>query len=203
MSSSEFIKETSNKPKLFVLFVNLVLFIIVLSAFLIAFNSHFNDNAVVSAVKDHFYTHVKNLTSEGIFYVGFVGGLFFVPIPQEIPYFYSLVKGNDIFLMTLLVNTGYLLAQIVNYLVGRQLNHFFIHAVSKKKVYSVRRFVNNYGAKGVLIFNILPLPAPLLTFGLGLARYNSKKLFFWTIVGTAVKYTAIILFFLVSTDIFL
>ncbi len=193
-----YLRETPNRHKLAVLFINiLALFLIAVIIFLI-FSDALDHYGFVTSLRSSIYYHMSNFTALGMFYIGLIGALFFVPIPQEIPYYYSLLKGNNIALMTVLVNAGFLLAQVVNYTVGRQLHGFFMHIVSKRKVYKVRRFINNYGAKGILVFNILPLPAPLLTFGLGIARYNVKRLFFWMIIGLIIKHMIIISFFLAT-----
>ncbi len=72
-----------------------------------------------------------------------------------------------------------------------------MHIASKKKVYDTRRFVNKYGALGIFLFNFLPFPAPLLTFALGIARYNFTRLFVLTLVGKLAKYIVLIIIYAV------
>ena len=68
-----------------------------------------------------------------------------------------------------------------------------MHLVSKKKVYQARRFINKYGAWGVLISNLSPFPSEILTFALGLAKYNVYRLFTLMMIGNIVKYSVIAL----------
>lgn len=195
MERFQFIQETSQRHKRRVVFTTFVICLILLGA-TIAFGATVytwlgTSNPLTSTIVHE----IHSLSSVGLFYAGFVGGLFFVPIPQEAFFYWGLLKGNSIVLSLIFINAGFLLSQVVNYFVGWKLNKVVIHLVSKKSLYKSRRFVNRYGGLGVLVFNTLPLPAPLLTFGLGIARYNVYRLFLYMIIGTAIKYAAIIGFF--------
>ncbi|MBS3094379.1 VTT domain-containing protein [Candidatus Pacearchaeota archaeon] len=195
-----YIAETSNKYKIKVFLTGLIVFIILVGVVVVftdTFGSLGSNIPFIESIKSVVIEEVKALTPTGLFYTGFAGGLFFIPLPQEIFFYYGLLKGNSMFLSLLTVNAGYLLSQVVNYYLGSRLNKFFLHIVSKRKLYKVRRFINKQGGKGVFIFNFLPLPAPVLTFGLGIAKYNIYRLFFYTILGTALKYALIILFFFI------
>ncbi len=140
----------------------------------------------------HFFEQdVRALNPLGIFYITFFGDLFFNPIPPELFFYAALLKNNAPWLLTIASFAGIILANIVNYVVGRRCSLFFMYFMSKKNVYKVRRYVNRYGAYAVVIFNILPLPAPLLTFALGMARYNKWRLFTALIIGSIVKHALI------------
>ena len=81
---------------------------------------------------------------------------------------------------------------------GAKLSGPILGFVSKGKLYKTRRLVNKYGAFGIFVFNLIPSPAPLLTFGLALTRYNFKRLFLWTFIGKCLKYLIIIAFYLLT-----
>ncbi|HLC31799.1 MAG TPA: VTT domain-containing protein [Candidatus Nanoarchaeia archaeon] len=136
-----------------------------------------------------------NTTPIGLFYGHFIGGIFFVPSADELIFYYGLSKGSPPFLLLIFALTGYMLSQVVNYFLGEKIGPHLMHFISKKKVYKTRRFVNKYGAYGIIIFNILPFPAPLLTFALGIAKYNKYRLYFLMLITKTIEYLAIIAIF--------
>lgn len=196
MGDYEFIQENSSWAKMWVLITSLlVLFIILILG--VFFSTFFYDilnsipfvNSWVS-----FITHnIKSFTLLGLFLANLLGGIFFVPSPDEIIFYYGLVKGNSYFLALVFSSIGYMLAQVANYYFGKKISPLIMHIVSKKKVYDTRRYVNKYGAWGIFLFNFLPFPAPLLTFALGIARYNFTRLFVLTLAGKLAKYLVLIL----------
>ena len=194
-----YIKETSNKYKIKLFLTSVIVFIIILGS-LIAFTNTFlkptSDFPALDSVKQTLFNEIKSFSPAGLFYTGIIGGLFFIPLPQEAFFYYGLSKGNPLFLSLLTINSGYLIAQGINYFIGLKFNKYFFYFVSKRKLYKARRFINKHGGKGVFLFNLFPLPAPLLTFSLGIAKYNLYRLSFYILLGVAFKYFLIILLFL-------
>ncbi len=196
MGDYEFIQENSSWAKLWVLITSLlILFIILILG--VFFSTFFYEilysipyvNSWVSFIT----LNIKSLTLFGLFLAHLLGGIFFVPSPDEIIFYYGLIKGNNYFLALLFSSIGYMLAQVLNYYLGKKISPIIMHLISKKKVYDTRRYVNKYGAWGIFIFNFLPFPAPLLTFALGIARYNFTRLFVLTLVGKLAKYLLLII----------
>ncbi|MDP3965924.1 MAG: VTT domain-containing protein [archaeon] len=141
--------------------------------------------------------NLANTTPIGLFYGHFIGGIFFVPSGDELVFYYGLVNGNPLLFSFVAALAGYMLAQILNYLIGSKISNFVLHLVSKKKVYKTKRWVNKYGAYGIFVFNFLPiLPAPLLVFALGVTKYNFKRLFIITLAAKILEYLALAGFFL-------
>lgn len=196
-----FVEETSNKHKRKIILTTFVVFVILIGGTIASwsiFSQWWTDSTYSNSFDRIIWKEVKSFSVTGLFYAGFVGGLFFVPIPQEIFFYLGLIKGNPILLSFLMINAGFLLAQLLNYYVGKNFSKVIIHLVSKKTLYGARRFVSNHGRSGVFLFNLLPLPAPLLTFGLGIVKYNIFRLFFYTLLGTFFKYLFIVAFFIVT-----
>jgi len=140
--------------------------------------------------------NLMNTTPIGLFYGHFVGGIFFVPSADELIFYYGLLHGNPPILSFFAAIIGYMLAQILNYVLGYKISNFILHIVSKKKVYKTKRWINKYGAYGIFIFNITPLPAPLLTFALGVTKYSFKRLFLIITIAKVLEYLALIGIFL-------
>ena len=124
-----------------------------------------------------------------------LGGLFFVPSPDEIIFYYGLSKGHSYLFAFVGAILGYMIAQVINYYAGNKISPLVMHVISKRKVYKARRFVNKYGTLGIFLFNFLPFPGPLLTFALGIAKYNFIRLFVLALTGIAFKYLAAIIIY--------
>ena len=135
---------------------------------------------------------IIDTTSLGMFYAHFIGGIFFVPSPEEAIFYYGLVKSQTVILPLIFSLMGYLLAQVLNYYLGSKISSFTLNFISKKKVYKTRRFVNKYGIYGIFLFNFLPFPSPLLTFALGIAKYRFSRMFISTSLGVLCKYLVLI-----------
>jgi len=74
-----------------------------------------------------------------------------------------------------------------------------LHLVSRKKVYKARRYINKYGSYGIFLFTAVPfLPGPLVTFALGVAKYNIPRLFVITFLGKSLTYGIIVILFLLT-----
>ena len=189
-----FVEEKTHANRLKFLFFLIIGIIIILALGIVFWNFIYLTLTNNSAYKS-VYSSIIELTSVGLFYTGFFGGLFFLPIPQELFFYMGLFKGNNIFFSILLIMAGYLLAQFVNYYLGSKLGKLILPIVSKKTVYKSRRVINKYGSFGIFIFNLFPLPAPMITFALGLVRYNIYRLFFYTFLGSLIKYIALFLLF--------
>src|SRR3989344_3172189 len=189
MKNYSFIQENSHLSKIWTLIIS-----IFFSAF---FYSLLNSLPYVSALIDFLTENISNATVWGLFFAHLIGGIFFVPSPDEIIFYYGLVKGNPYFLAFLSAVIGYMIAQVVNYYIGNKISPLVMHIISKRKVYKARRFVNRHGTFGIFLFNFLPFPAPLLTFALGIAKYNFTRLFTITLIGKMCKYIVLIIFYFI------
>ena len=136
------------------------------------------------------------LTPVTLLYTGVLSGLFFVPIPLEFAFLAGVRAGTPVGLSFLAVIAGFLVGNLVSYLVGWKLSRFVMHLVNAKQMYGLRRKVNKYGSVAVFLVSVVPGPSPQLTFALGMARYNMARLFVWFLAGNVVKYTVLSLFFL-------
>ena len=192
-----FIYENSNQYKLRVFMVTIFAACILIALF-IAFGEPLyqaaKTNSIFNSLESLTRFELSELTPTNIFYTGLLGGLFFIFLPTEVLFYGSIAKGSSPVLAVFLIISGLLLAQVINYYVDSKLNPIFMHLVSKKKVYEIRRFINKYGGYGVFLANISPLPSEILTFALGITKYNVYRLFILTFIATVIKYIVIALF---------
>lgn len=202
MRDFEFITETPRGEKIraFIIVWTIVLVLVVLGTLASAhWYSLVTYIPFLSTFAEIIRNDITHVTLSGVFYAHFIGGLFFVPSPDEIIFYYALLKGNNLALTLAVALTGYMLAQGLNYMLGLKLSKPLLALVSKEKVYRTRRLANKYGAWSVFLANVTPLPAPLLIFALGLAKYNFSRIVILTLAGKVVKYGVIIGFYLLIT----
>lgn len=193
----EFIYEWTdyNRKKAVLTVIISSLILIAISVAIINSWSVVKSSTPFTAIKSFVIEDIEEVTPLGLFYITFLGDLFFNPLPPELFFVTGLIKGNPIYLTLVLVMAGAILAHIFNYFLGSRFHGFFRYFMSKKNLYKLRRKVNKYGAYAVLIFNVAPFPAPLLTFALGITKYNVSRLFTFLLIGNFIKYGAITLFY--------
>lgn len=195
MGDYYFVYETSNAKKIKVFLISFFVLILLASfaiVFQIKFYSVFKDSFIVRGIDNLIQGQITQLTPVGLFFAGFIGGSFLVPSPLEILFYLSLTKGNGILLSFLFLNLGLLLIQIVNYWLGAKFSSFVMNFLSVKKVYKVRRLINKYGAFLLFFLSVVPaMPYEVLTFALGIAKYNFYRLFILVTIGSLIKYAVI------------
>ncbi len=190
----EFIFERSNKQKLEVFFVSLMVVIVisaVATVLLTFFREGFFASGSFQSMKSFFEKDVKEISPLGLFYMSFFGNLLFVPFPIEFPFYFGLVKGNPFLISLFLVTAGLIPSYAIDYFIGSKLSRIIFTFISTKKIYKVKRLVDRYGSYAIFGFNLLPLPANELTFALGIAKYNITRLFVVTLVASVLKFFAI------------
>ncbi|MFA4953650.1 MAG: VTT domain-containing protein [Candidatus Pacearchaeota archaeon] len=200
MKHYHYIQENSptSKRRALVLSIIVLILFLFLAIFFYKFWYHIiQTTPILHKVIIYLRYNFVNITPMGLFYEHFIGGIFFVPSADELVFYYGLLNGNPIFLSFVAALTGYMLAQILNYLIGFKISSFMLHLVSKKKVYKTKRWINKYGVYGIFVFNVIPiLPAPLLIFALGVTKYNFKRLFIITVTAKILEYLILIGIFL-------
>lgn len=154
-----------------------------------------HDTPTFQHVISHVMDNIGSLSLLGIFYLTSLGALFFIPLPIETLFFVGLTQGNPVGASLMLLAIGLTIGHVIDYILGLYLSPLFINLVSKKQIYRLRRWVNRWGIYAILVANMVPLPAPVLTFGLGMIRYNPTRLFGAIVVGNVVKYAVILLLF--------
>jgi membrane protein YqaA with SNARE-associated domain len=189
-----FIYENSNQQKIRVFIFSLV-FVAIIVAFFIAFRgfiwTEIQSNTIIQSVVNLVKFKFTQLSPAELFVAGLVGGLFFILMPLEVMFYSSIHGGSNPWLSVFMMCAGFTLSQVINYYLGFKFSPLIMNFISKKKVYETRRFVNKYGGYGVFLSNLSPLPAEILTFALGITRYNVYRLYSLQILGTVIKYSAI------------
>ncbi|MBX4212146.1 VTT domain-containing protein [Candidatus Pacearchaeota archaeon] len=196
MSEYKFVYETSiyQRLKVWAIFILIVAVLSVLTYYhlkTLPTNAEKYSSAF-SFLTTFFNNQIKNLNIFKLVYLTFISELFFSPIPTEILFPISLKAGYPFFLALSIMLVTIVFTNWINYEVGSRLSSFVMQLISKKKVYEIRRWVNNYGVYAIFIANLTPvLPSPALSFAVGLTKYNRTRLFTALILGSVIKYIAI------------
>lgn len=187
MTERLFVYETTDhvRPRIYALLVGILF--VAAGAWVVYDNMTVGEDATAFISLPDF----NNITAVSMFVAAALGGLFFLPIPVEAVFYMGLRQENIPPILGIAALSGFLLGHIISYLIGFKLSHLVQYFLSPKKLYSLRRAVNKYGAYAILAVNLVPGPSPQLTFGLGIARYNFVRLITLVIIGNTLKYAAI------------
>lgn len=195
----KFINEISNHQKIKIFVISIVIAIVLIGlsvAIFSTFKSPILSSQPFKNTKSFVENEVLKLTPIGLFYLSFFGGFFFLFSPIELLFLKSLANGNQILFTLTLVMAGTLLAQAVNYFIGSRFSKIVFNIISKKRVYKAKRAVNKYGKYAIFLFSLLPLPIDILTFALGIAKYNLLRLYVFLFIGNLIKFGLLIGFYL-------
>lgn len=134
----------------------------------------------------------SSLTPINLLYMSFASGLFFFGLPLEAALMAAVRNGSPAVASSIAMVAGFTIGNFVSYVIGWKLSRIALQLVNAKKLYSLRRQVNQKGALFVFLANTIPfIPAPVLTFGLGVARYNMARLFTFLVLGASIKFSVV------------
>ena len=149
-------------------------------------------------VTEHWYSKyvpdlVHDITPLRLLWLSILGGMIFFPIPVELAFFFSITQGHSVPLCIGASVIGFIVGNIVNYLVGLKLSRHVGYLLSAKKFFALRRQVNKWGTYAIIVMNVLPSPSDVLTVGLGTIKYNRQRLFVLIFVSNIIKFIIIAL----------
>ena len=125
--------------------------------------------------------------------VHFAGYLFFLLMPVEalVPVYEA--EGHAGATLILIAVSTALVAQLIDYGIGRAFSDWVIEKVVGQDRYDrVRATIEKWGGAAIFFFNLLPLSSPNMLLVSGIVRYSAPKAFFFSFVGLTAKYVAIV-----------
>lgn len=135
---------------------------------------------------------MRTFTSIGIFFLSLFGSLFFIPLPLETFFAYSIFRDNPLLITLIGLLIGGFIGNSIDYFIGMKLSKISLYFFSRKQVYKVKRNANAWGSYAVFFVNLIPfLPSPVLSFALGITKYNYKKFISFCMLGMLIKYGVI------------
>ncbi len=135
----------------------------------------------------------------GLNIMTFLGGLFFVAYPPEVLFLVYARIGYNILYISAMMIFYTLLAQLVNYGIGFFIEKKILHRFVKDRKREFMTSLKKYDVVFIVVLNILPLPADILSVLLGMMKYDLKKAMLFTFIGKVLKYVFLgILFFVMK-----
>lgn len=142
-------------------------------------------------------TNISNNTLKGLFFMSFLGSLFFLVLPSEalFIYFLSTTSHFPLFILTITV-FGSLLGLGFNYFFGRFIGKNLLKKIfSEEKFYNYKEKINKFGGYVLLIGNILPGPIEVLAVFYGGFKFEFKRFIYLAFIGRLIKYVLLFLAF--------
>ncbi|MFH0874555.1 MAG: VTT domain-containing protein [archaeon] len=168
--------------------------LMLLQPYVVSFLSNVN---FVSPLYKLVHIEITNKSLNGLFFITLIGSLFCISYPAEVLFLLYAKFGYNPFVAALVMLVAIMVSQILNYMVGYFLGakilHMFIHEI--KKEYS--GFLAEHDELFIILINIFPLPADILTVILGVIKYNFKKALLLSFIGQLIKYS-ILIFLIIS-----
>ena len=150
----------------------------------------------LNAIYEHITFHMANWTYLGLFYLSFLGSLFFLPIPAEATIIQYIHLNKSIILITLISTIGGVLGLLFNYFCGRLVGEKALKYFLKDNYEKMKGWVEKYGAFFLLIGAIFPSPLELVCLIYGGVKYSFKKFIIYTTIGRVIK--VLMLYFLLD-----
>ena len=125
--------------------------------------------------------------------IHFAGYLFFILLPVEtiVPY-YQAVGHDGFYLVLIAVSTG-VIAQVLNFLLGRLISSDVINnLIGQKQYHKAEYHIQKYGSWAVFIFNLLPLASAVLSFVAGVVKFSLRKQIIYSFLGLLIKYVVMV-----------
>lgn len=172
---------------------------ILISTFLIgiaiAYFTGLTDGTIIETIINFVKSQFIASKLSSLFFIGLLGGLFFLSVPIEALFIGALIKlPYNGFLMASILLLGLFFGYSIDYFMGKYMSSFATKLVSPKKFYKVKIQLNKYGKGLVFMFNVLPLPSQILTFIAGVFKYNKARYFLIWISAWTIKLIVILLF---------
>jgi len=118
MKDYTFIQENPNFGKILTLILSVFLLSVILVLSIVFSTFFYNLLYSVPYLSGGFglvAQSIKNATLFGLFYAHLIGGIFFIPSPDEIIFYYGLLKGNNYFFAIVFAVSGYMISQVLNH----------------------------------------------------------------------------------------
>ncbi len=145
------------------------------------------------ALYEHMEYNITENTLLGLFYISFLGALFFVSIPVEfVAVFYFTLDYNPLLIIAV-VTLGNTLGQVFDYGVGA-IAGVFGKRYFEHKMGDFSHHLHKYGGWMIFFGNLVPFPIELISIALGAIHYNLGRFTLFTFLGKLGKFMGIYFF---------
>lgn len=128
--------------------------------------------------------------------IHFAGYLFFLLMPVEalIPVYQA--EGHSALVLVALAVATALLAQAVDYGIGRAFSDRVIdELIGEARYERFRARIESWGGWAILVFNLFPLSSPNMLLVAGIVQYSARKAFLFSLAGLLGKYVGMVYVF--------
>jgi membrane protein DedA with SNARE-associated domain len=125
--------------------------------------------------------------------VHFAGYLFFLLMPVEalVPVYQA--EGHLGGLLILLAVVTALLAQSIDYGIGRTVSEDAVHKlIGEERYVRFKAMISRWGGWAILFFNLFPLSSPNMLLVAGITRFSAARAFLFSLLGLTAKYLALV-----------
>ncbi len=171
--------------------------ITLISVYIVFFKDpNFFENSVAGIIIAHVATEISASSYIGTAYIALIGGLFFIFLPLELLFYKALATGGSAALLFLIFIIGVIISYSLDYIIGEHFSGISRKLVSPKKFYKLKSFINKHGKAAILVIYLVPLmPSQLMTFMLGVFRYDKTRLFVFFICSWILKLYLLIMLY--------
>ena len=128
--------------------------------------------------------------------VHFAGYLFFLLMPVEALLPYYMAEGHRGGVLIVLAVVTALLAQVIDYTIGRLLAEpVALKVIGETRYERLRRWVDRWGSAAIFVFNLFPLSSPNMLLVAGMTRFSVVRTFAYSGLGLILKYIGIVYVF--------
>jgi len=125
--------------------------------------------------------------------IHFAGYLFFLLMPVEalVPVYQG--EGHAGSTLILVAVATAIVAQVIDYGIGRSVSEGAIHElIGEKRYVRFKGTIEKWGGWAILLFNVMPLSSPNMLLVAGMTRYSARRAFLYSALGLTAKYVAIV-----------
>lgn len=187
--------------KIYIIILLIVILYFTYNNIILFFLNLLNSNPQLYAMYLYMESQIQNNTFPGLFFMSFLGSLFFLSLPAEILYIYYLSNVDKSFLILLTIMViGNTVGFVFNYLCGFIVGERILSMIFKKSYFKYKNFIDKYGGYFLFFGNILPGPVELLSIFYGGFRYSFKNYIYLCFMGRLVKFIIITIAYFMFWD---
>lgn len=189
--------EKKKRPFKQKLLLYLVIFLVLCIAYFILqkqITDFVQSNPWILDTFDHVKGEIASKTLLGLFYISFLGALFFLSFPLELVFFYYHEAGHPGLYLVFICTIGSLAGFVFNYVSGFIFGKKVMSMFFKENYEKMKHIFEKFGGVVLVFGNIIPFPIEVVVMIAGAMRYNFKKFILYSFVGKIIKFS--LLFFL-------
>ncbi len=128
--------------------------------------------------------------------IHFAGYLFFILATVELLFIHMILLEHSPSILIFLAVTTAVIAQAIDYHIGKLASKKVIRDVIGEKRYELSRGrIEKFGDPAIFLFNLFPLSSPILILVAGMIKYDYKKVLLYSIPALTIKYTFLAIMF--------